>query len=226
MPEMIMEKMVVPFEIKEQSEEGVFEGHAAVFNLPDSYKDIIRPGAFKKTLKKKGPKGIRVLWQHQYSSPIGVTLEAEEDKKGLFVKGQLLLDMIRDTDTPTTPDAWRAYTAMKRKAIGGLSIGFYADPSKQDWDDDRITRYLNEIDLWEYSPVTFPAALRAKITGVKSAKTERELEMTLRDVGLSWSESRFLAARHQFRSLRDVGTEAALAELMSVLDSTNHILEN
>jgi len=53
------------FETKELTEEGQFEGYAAVFGNRDSWDDIIEPGAFAKTIKERASK-IRVLWQHDW----------------------------------------------------------------------------------------------------------------------------------------------------------------
>ena len=58
-------------EMKSLSEEGVFAGYASVFNVVDSQKDMILPGAFFKTLQR-GKQEIKLLWQHQMNEPIGV----------------------------------------------------------------------------------------------------------------------------------------------------------
>ena len=57
---------------EEEKEEGVFEGYGSVFNNTDLGNDIIRKGAFEKSLRKKGPKGVKMLYQHKSDMPIGV----------------------------------------------------------------------------------------------------------------------------------------------------------
>ena len=40
----------MPFEIKSLDENGAFTGYGSVFHNEDSYGDIVRPGAFEKSL--------------------------------------------------------------------------------------------------------------------------------------------------------------------------------
>ena len=63
----------------EEKEEGVFEGYGSVFNNTDLGNDVIKKGAFEKSLKKKGPKGVKMLYQHKSDMPIGVYEEIRED---------------------------------------------------------------------------------------------------------------------------------------------------
>ena len=67
---------------------GQIEGYASTFiRKPDSYGDVVKRGAFAKTLAERwnGGKGIPFLWAHKMDDLkafIG-TAEAEEDEKGL-----------------------------------------------------------------------------------------------------------------------------------------------
>lgn len=137
-----------------------FEGYASILNTPDSYKDIILPGAFKKTIKQKGPKldkktelydsDIVSLWQHNPDWPFGLPVHMEEDSKGLYHRTQI-------SDTAENRDR---VTYMEDRIVKGESIGFVtikADWDEEDEDDFWPTRYIKEVDLWEISPVTFPA---------------------------------------------------------------------
>lgn len=144
-------------------EQGVFEGYLAVFGNVDSYGDVIERGAFKNTLAKaektrsqRGEKYLfPILWQHSPHEPIGGFLEMREDDFGLYVKGQLDLDIELGR---------RAYSGMKKGYIRGLSIGY--DVVKQAWDGQ--IRRLKEINLWEGSVVTFPANPLANVSAVKA----------------------------------------------------------
>ena len=60
--------------------EGVFTGHASVFNKKDLQDEVVEPGAFKRTLNRKKGK-FPLLWQHDKTEPIGM-VEAEEDGRG------------------------------------------------------------------------------------------------------------------------------------------------
>ena len=148
-----------PFDLKAApSDEGVFEGYGAAFHNEDLKQDVVLPGAFQRSLKDKPIHQIKMLWQHDHAQPIGKWLSLVEDDKGLRVHGQLLLDLQQARD---------ARVLMREKVLGGLSIGFRADPQKQQFDPDKGIRYLKEIDLWEISPVVFPANSKAKVLRVK-----------------------------------------------------------
>jgi len=163
-----MENKIFNFEVKEIDEEtGLFTGYAATFSKnPDSYGDIIDPGAFKKTLKEGG-KRVKILWNHNVMEPIGKPVTMSEDEKGLLVEGKLSLGVQR---------AREVLSLMKDGVINEMSIGY-------DTITDTVVskiRHLKEIRLWDVSPVTFAANSEATIVGVKAEldyllKSERVL---------------------------------------------------
>jgi hypothetical protein len=159
------------FEVKleDLTEDGQFEGYAAVFGNEDFYGDVIEPGAFKKSIREtKGQ--VPILWQHWTDEVIGVSLELEEDENGLHTRGQLVL---------ATQRGLEAYELLKAKALKGLSIGFQTVKSLVD--NDTGKRRLKEIKLWEYSLATFPANSLALVGSVKSSELAR-LAATLREL--------------------------------------------
>lgn len=197
----------IPLEIKSVSETGVFSGYGSVFHNEDSYGDVVRPGAFKKSLAEWAKKGRLppMLWQHDRREPIGVFTKMVEDEKGLFVEGRLLIDDI--------PQARAVYALLKEKALGGMSIGYREILIEQDH-DEKVTNLL-ELDLWEVSVVTFPANEEATVDSVKSAlaggglPTLPEFEKFLRDAGFSKSQSVAIASHGLRQLLRDADdTEA------------------
>jgi HK97 family phage prohead protease len=160
-----LEHKDLTFEVKDISDEGEFEGYAAIFGNVDSYGDIIEPGAFTKTIKEsKGQ--VPILWQHDRYEPIGVGRDMAEDGTGLKVVGQLVLEVRRGTE---------ARALLKAKALGGLSIGYQTIKYLIDKEgpDGVGVRRLKELKLWEYSPVTFPANTLAVVSDVKSADVDR-----------------------------------------------------
>ena len=77
------------FQVKYKDEgTGSIEGYASTWiREPDSYGDIVKEGAFTRTLAEKwnGGKGIPFLWSHkmdELNAFIGKA-DAEEDEKGL-----------------------------------------------------------------------------------------------------------------------------------------------
>lgn len=181
-------KLHVPFEVKSSTEKGYFEGYGAVFSNTDSKKDIIIPGAFKKSLlafEKKNETPM-MLWNHNDDEPIGDWMEMKEDDHGLLVKGQLWLGQ-------GIVNAERAYKVMTGRGKKGLSIGYKTLQSDRDKEGRRL---LKELDLHEVSPVTFPMNSEATVRLVKSDSGDidpRKLERLLRDeVGLSAREAKAL----------------------------------
>lgn len=140
------------FELKAM-DENTFEGYASYFDNVDSYGDIISKGAFTKTLKENRNR-IKILWQHNTSEPIGIPEIMEEDSKGLYVKGKISM----------TEAGKKAMILMRDGVVDEMSIGY--DVIKDEFKNN--SRYLKEIRLWEFSPVTFGANDKAKITGAKN----------------------------------------------------------
>lgn len=153
---------------------GTIEGYASYFGgEPDSYGDIIATGAYTKTLAEHAREGSLpvMLWAHDQREPVGRWVEAKEDGRGLFVRGQLNLD---------TDPGKRAHAHVKAGDVRGLSIGYGIYPDGYTYNNDG-TRTLKAIDLREISLVTIPAQRRAGITGVKSFGSRVELEAILRE---------------------------------------------
>lgn len=165
-----METLNFGLELKDISEQGVITGYGAIFNNVDEYGDRIVPGAFGKSLLRATANGSLplMLWNHKSDEPIGVWSEMVEDKKGLKVKGQLVMDV---------PRAAQTYALLKAGAMRGLSIGYRTISDSHDGN----VRLLKEIDLWEVSPVTFPANAKATITSVKSGEPLAAFAARLRE---------------------------------------------
>lgn len=172
-------------DIKAIGEDGVIEGYASVFNVVDSYNEMVAPGAFKASLAtaKREKRLIKMLYQHDSWQPIGVWDEAAEDEKGLRVKGRLLKDV--------SPKAAEAFGLIKEGALDELSIGYRTVETTPDRQQDGVT-ILKKLDLREVSVVTFGALGRAaRVETVKSLvegerlPTVREFEEHLREAGFS-----------------------------------------
>ena len=169
-----MEHKAFTFKMDDLDEEGFFTGYASTYDM-DSMGDTLLPGAFKRALNSSRMKNrpIPVLWQHKADEPIGATIEAMEDERGLRVRGRLLMGMQK---------AREAYEAAKAGVLGGLSIGFSIPRDGATRNQDG-TREIKELKLYEYSFVTFPANESAVLTGVKNDQPElREMVTLLHDI--------------------------------------------
>lgn len=192
-----------PFEVKRLEESGAFEGYASLFETVDETRDVVSPGAFRKSLAAWGAKGRlpALLWQHDAAEPIGIWREMREDARGLFVKGRLFVDDI--------PRARQAYALMKAGGLSGLSIGFRTVEAA--FDPRARVRRLVEVELFEVSLVTFPALEGARVGAVKAGArctTIREFEGFLRDAGgFSHTAAKAIAAGG-FKALAEPRDEA------------------
>ena len=141
--------------------DGAFSGYASVFGQEDLGRDIVMPGAFAESLRKRGPSGIKLLFQHDPNELIGVWQEIREDARGLWVRGQLMTEVAR---------AREVLSLMRAGALDGLSIGFRTVQGQRD--PTSGVRRLHKIDLWEISVVTFPMLPDARVEAVKRRRGE------------------------------------------------------
>jgi uncharacterized protein len=149
---------------------GEFEGYASLFSVPDGAGDIVQPGAFARSLRRRPPDKIRMLYQHSALEPLGVWEEIKEDARGLYVRGRLVLDVTRASEV-------RALFA--EGALNGLSIGFRTVLAAK----SGAYRLLNEIELWEISVVTFPLLAGSTVTAVGVADAAQHIRNATRKIG-------------------------------------------
>ncbi len=171
------------------SEDGTFSGYASLFGKVDLGKDKIEKGAFRRSLLSRKTSGIRMLFQHDPSEPIGTWDEIREDAKGLFVKGRIIQNSAKGAEI---------LSLLRAGAIDGLSIGFRTEKSRTNRNNG--IRSILQADLWEISVVTFPMLPQARVAQVKNQQqfrsdsrlpSVREFEQWLtQDAGLTRSEAR------------------------------------
>ncbi len=151
--------------------EGVAEAIVSVTNIVDSVNDIIVPGAYKSTLKKRNPKGV---WSHDTNIPVAKTLRVEELMPGdprlpmdLIGKnaGALLVRMQFNLNTTRGRDAFHDVQFFGPEQE--WSIGYSVGEGKSNTDTKTGIRKINELELYEYSPVIFGAAPHTRTLSVK-----------------------------------------------------------
>jgi hypothetical protein len=224
-----MDYKVFPFVKEDLQETGIIKGLGSTFmGKPDSYKDLIAPGSFTKSLAKngRGGMGFAFLYQHDHTLPVGVWDSITENHKGLPVEGRFAMK---------TQLGQESFELTKMGALKAFSIGFdmprtksgKVDPNSYDFDQKTGIRLLKQIDLWEVSLVTFPANTRARVTGIKSfedAKTVRDLEYILRESGLSKNQASYVASMCK-SGLRDSGADE-MEDLLEIAKATNAGMQN
>ncbi|HWA91815.1 MAG TPA: HK97 family phage prohead protease [Rhizomicrobium sp.] len=138
-----------------------FEGYASLFGKADGAGDVVAPGAFAASLRKRPAAQVRMLYQHFAHEPLGVWEAIREDARGLYVRGRLVLDVRR---------AREVRELIAEGALDGLSIGFRTVRARRD--PKSGFRILTEIDLWEISVVTFPLLAGSGVTAVGTQATK------------------------------------------------------
>lgn len=130
-------------------------GYGAFFDNVDSYDEIIRKGAFEKTLTERKDR-IAFCYQHDIWNPIGKIKEIFEDKKGLKIKVKIS-DAEKDIQTK-----------VKEGILKEMSIGYRTVSSNPETIDEKVVTVLTELKLIEVSLVTVAANPLAIIESMKA----------------------------------------------------------
>lgn len=137
-------------ELRAKDDGTTLYGYAAVFDSPSEplpWTEFVKRGAFTKTLKDGAD--VRLLIDHEgvpLARTKSGTLALIEDERGLLVEAEL---------DPSNPDAARVISAMRRGDMNQMSFAFRT--IKDSWAQDRSTRDLKEVQLYDVSVVTYPA---------------------------------------------------------------------
>lgn len=162
-----LERKCFSTDVKAEGDQGIIEAIVSVFNNVDRGDEIVRPGFFAESLKRKLPKGV---WHHRWEMPIAKTLEAREampgdsilplrlkDLGGLYIKGQFNLDTQRGRES---------YSDIKFGIIDEFSIGYKA--TKRAYDEESDVTELLEGEIFEWSPVLVGTNRDTQLLSVKS----------------------------------------------------------
>jgi HK97 family phage prohead protease len=130
----------------------IVKGYGSYFDNKDSDMDIIRKGAYQKTIQENGNR-VKYLYQHDMMQPIGKMSELYEDDKGLVFTAEI----------PKTQLGNDVIELMKAGVITENSVGIMPiiKENKGDY------REIKEVKLYEISAVTLAANDQAKILDVK-----------------------------------------------------------
>lgn len=166
------ERITMPTEVRAMdNEDGSLRisGYAATFNTEASglsFREVIAPGAFKRTLKTDNP--VFLLVNHDteqlpLASTQSGTLRLMEDEVGLRMEADL---------DPSNPRAQELASALKRGDVDKMSFAFTVAPDGDSKEDG--IRTLTDLDLFEVSVVTWPAYDSTSV-GMRSAQDDLEL---------------------------------------------------
>lgn len=171
-----MEKLVkcARLEVKDG---GTVEGYISTFDRePDSYGDVVAPGAFADTIadwREKNARGVflPLLYGHNTTDPfynIGRFVELREDEKGFYGVAEL------------DPDNERAQYVRKLAKEGRIYQYSFAynvrDAGPVELADGRTANELRKLDVFEGSIVQIPANQNAEVVAVKDAGAAVEIK--------------------------------------------------
>jgi HK97 family phage prohead protease len=156
-------------------QKGIITGYFSAFNNVDSDGDIIRKGAFDRTIRENGPKSskprIKHLMNHNTSLPLGLVTDLKEDDYGLLYESKvgshsLGQDFIKMIESGLITEHSIGFRTMKRNQLQDYD-GYMKNPSRG-WFE------LTEIKLFEGSSLTaWGANANTPLTGLK---TELQVE--------------------------------------------------
>ena len=158
-----MEHKTKSFKLK-ANENGTISGYFSTYEkTPDSYGDIIEPGAFTKTIEARKESGhpFPLCWNHDFSSVIGVVDSVEEKEVGPYIEAHFL-------DTELAQDVRKM---VQSGAVYQFSFAYDVLKSREPNEEEKANGVLNclqEVEVFEVSVVTVPANQNAVVTDVKS----------------------------------------------------------
>lgn len=139
-------------------------GYAALYNtetvIAGFFRERIAPGAFRSALR--GEDDVRALFNHDSNIVLGRTksgtLVLSETKKGLRY------DVVLNEEDP---QAMSVRAMIKRGDVSGSSFGFLI--RAEEWQEpkdkrDLPLRTITEAELFDVSPVTYPAYPETSVT--------------------------------------------------------------
>jgi HK97 family phage prohead protease len=147
------------FDERSKGDGRTLEGYAAVFNKPARIRDIggdfeevIRPGAFTRSLQTRTP---ILQWDHGKDPrvgtvPIGSIEHLSEDSQGLHVRARLFDNQVVEP----------VRQAIEARAVKGMSFRFGVAKDGEQWtrrSGEIDLRDLTDLDTHELGPVAFPA---------------------------------------------------------------------
>ena len=154
---------------------GIVTGYFSDFNSIDSDGDIIKPGAFQKSISQNGPQSgkprIKHLLNHDSSKPLGVLEVLKEDNKGLYYESRLGthslgVDFIKMVDSGLITE----------HSIGFQTIKYNQLKPWNEWKPGEAARELTELKLYEGSSLTaWGANMNTPLTGLKTEQKVKKI---------------------------------------------------
>ena len=170
---------VIPASIKDvDGKKGIVTGYFAAFDNVDADGDIIRKGAFAKSILEWGPQSsqprIKHLLNHNTNQPLGKITNLSEDTQGLLYESQigthtLGVDFVKMVESDLITEHSIGYQTMKRNQLQDYE-GYMKNPAGG-WYE------LTDLKLYEGSSLSsWGANQNTPLTGLKDSNKEEVLQ--------------------------------------------------
>ena len=165
--------------------QGIVTGYFSKFNNVDSDGDIIRPGAFAKTISEQGPNSalprIKHLMNHEPSQPLGKLLSLTEDSYGLAYESQIGSheggeDFIKMIESGLITEHSIGFKIIKRNQIQSYE-SYLRNPSAGQFEITEIKLYEgSSLTAWGANPLTPITSLKSEIEVERIIKQQAAIE--------------------------------------------------
>jgi len=200
------------------ADNGEITALAAVTGILDDVGDVLEPGCFRRSLRIRNP---RMVVGHEWGRVAGRATEVTElmpgdprlpkrTPRGEPWPPEAGALLVKATFLPTREGQEARAVAQAFGADHAFSIGYMVKHARQ----RRGIRHIDDLDLYEFSPVLHGANRLATTLSVKASRPARlELKATSGDVRRPRRPASHRAARHGLRRLRraDRGRRAGRA---------------
>ena len=150
--------------IKSEDDAGTISGYFSTYDrIPDSYGDVVAPGAFTDTIKAREESGHKfpLCWNHDLNQIIGQVDSIEDTEKGPLMTASFF----------NTPLAQEKREIVKSGVVYQFSFAYdVREASQVTLEDGTKANELQKLDLFEVSIVRVPANPRAEVTDIKAGR--------------------------------------------------------
>ena len=161
-----MEHKFKEFRIKSGDDAGTISGYFSTYDrVPDSYGDVIEPGAFTDTIKAREESGhpFPLCWNHDLDQIIGKVDTIEDTDKGPLMTASFF----------DTPLAQEKRAIVQSGVVYQLSFAYDVKGWEKPTPEEAkagIMNILTKLDLFEVSIVPIPANQNAVVTDIKAGR--------------------------------------------------------
>lgn len=169
---------------------GIVTGYFSRFNNVDADGDIMRPGAFTKTIKEQGPDStlprIKHLLNHDPSQPLGKLTKLYEDNTGLAYESQvgsheLGEDFIKMIESGLITEHSIGFRIIKRNQIQSYE-NYLKNPAGGQYEITEVKLFEgSSLTAWGANPLTPITSLKSEVDMDRIVKRQEQIEKFCRN---------------------------------------------